>query len=159
MFEWIEVFNYSDKSPPLFPLIFLVPVVLIISLRKYLASVTNRFLQLLLGAVCIVFIGFVVTTQAYHISCNSMLNSDQLQIAEGEVHTFQARPGGGPGVESFSIGDQHFSYSPSLHTSDICYDIPQGQGGVIEEGNIYRISHVGNAILKVEKYGGTSERH
>jgi hypothetical protein len=76
------------------------------------------------------------------------LRAGQYSVIEGDVRRFVPMPWGGHALESFDVGDRHFSYSDFVATPG--FRRTASHGGPIREGLHVRIAYVGNVILRLE---------
>jgi hypothetical protein len=102
------------------------------------------------------FLGFAVlwTTVAAatmardYFKLKDVLVRDQAEVLEGRVTNFRPMPWSGHPMESFTVCGVTFSYSDFVETG--AFNNATSHRGPIREGLWVRISHVGNAIARLE---------
>jgi len=70
------------------------------------------------------------------------------RVIEGPVTEFVPMPYSGHKRESFNVARKKFSYSNFAITS--AFNNTQSHGGPISEGLYVRVTHIGDAIVKLE---------
>ena len=87
----------------------------------------------------------VTGTLSRAASLKAALNSSGAQVSEGRVEDFQPMRGGCHSDESFTVAGQRFSYRDCYVTGAFNHT-----GGPIYPDEQVRVTHLGNAILKLE---------
>lgn len=82
------------------------------------------------------------------LTLRSVYVSGKSEIVEGVVRDFHAAPQLGPARESFSVGDESFTYN-SLDETPCFHDTPIHRGPIHEGLNV-RIHYHDGCIQKVE---------